>query len=207
MDEQHSVNIQEKPESKNAELEVPKKRSWGWIIGLGIGVVVVGLLFFFWNRNTKYEAPLSLHEHTTERNASETRFIDSIQNHTIINISDSVYGHTIIITDTLQMGRDTIFLRGNGIVVKADSSFKGPALKIVASNKLTEISNVTFENFATAILSENKNVTFKNVQFVNCPVPFQYINTGNNSFVLDGVISDTFTKKDTIPQRRSVRHE
>lgn len=207
IEEQFPENIVLKPEPFSPTKNERPKRSYGWIVGIAIVVLLAITFVFFWNRNKKYQDLLTSNEHTLARNATEIRLNDSIKRHAIVNLSDTNFGHTIIISDTVHLDKDSFFLKGNGVVLKADSLFKGPAIYITASNKLTEISNVTFENFGTAIQSANKNVSFKNVRFKNCPVPFQYFNTISNSFVLNGIVSDSIAKKDTIPQRTSGIHE
>ena len=196
------------PEPNTNTIQPEKKKgSRGLITGIIIAILLVSAAFLYWNRSKTAETITTSIAKKQERNPQEKRLDDSIQKHTILILSDSVYNHQVIFTDTLHLNKDSVFIKGNGIVLKADSLFKGPAFQISTANKITEISNITFEDFSTAILTSNINVILKNVRFKNCSVPLKITGTVPYSYVWNGILSDTATQKDTTTQRPSRRHE
>jgi serine/threonine protein phosphatase PrpC len=103
------------------------------------------------------------------KNADELKLqsaIDKATGNTLF-LSDTVFKQTVLITDTLKISKDTLYIKGN-ITIKRDSAYKGPAFIIAANCKSTGIEGLKFEGFTTAIQSSNSFVTLKNVQFINC---------------------------------------
>jgi hypothetical protein len=104
-----------------------------------------------------------------ERNADELKLQDAIDKATgsTLVLADSVFKQPVIISDTLTISKDTLFIKGN-ITIKRDSSYQGPALRIAATCKSTGLEGLKFEGFDTAIQAANTPVSIKNVQFINC---------------------------------------
>jgi serine/threonine protein phosphatase PrpC len=105
----------------------------------------------------------------SERNADELKLQDAIDKATgsTLVLADSVFKQPVIISDTLKISKDTLFIKGN-IIIKRDSSYQGPALIIAATCKSTGLEGLKFEGFDTAIQAANTPVSLKNVQFINC---------------------------------------
>jgi|SRR5665213_3318043 len=87
--------------------------------------------------------------------------------------------------------KDSFRLSGNGVVLTADSLYKGPAFIINATAKHIVLDSLVFENFDVGMVVQKNNITFRNVRFINCRIPVQYL----VSFP-DSVISGRF--KDSI---------
>jgi len=106
---------------------------------------------------------------TPVKNADEIKLQNAIDKATgnTLFLSDTVFKQPILITDTLKISKDTLYLKGN-ITIKRDSAYNGPAFTIAAKCKSTGIEGLRFEGFNTAIQSSNSFVTLKNVQFINC---------------------------------------
>lgn len=103
------------------------------------------------------------------KNADEIKLqnaIDKARGNTLL-LSDTVFKQPVLITDTLKISKDTLYIKGN-ITIKRDSAYNGPAFTIAAKCKSTGIEGLKFEDFNTAIQSSNSFVTLKNVQFINC---------------------------------------
>ncbi|HEU4901832.1 MAG TPA: protein phosphatase 2C domain-containing protein [Flavisolibacter sp.] len=107
-------------------------------------------------------------------------------------LSDAVFGKSILVGDTLFVRQDTLSINGNGIVLRADSTFAGPAFLITSNNAFLSLENIVFQNFPTAILLQGRGVHLKNVQFVNCKVPVQHNLFLPADSTLTGVIRDSF---------------
>jgi serine/threonine protein phosphatase PrpC len=103
------------------------------------------------------------------KNADEIKLQNAIDKATgkQLVLADTAFNQPIIITDTLKINRDTLYIKGN-ITIKCDSAYKGPALVIAANCKSTGLEGLKFEGFTTAIQSANSFVSLKNVQFLNC---------------------------------------
>ena len=116
--------------------------------------------------NTTVNAPV--------KNADEIKLQNAIDNSTgkTLLLSDTVFKQPVLITDTLKINKDTLYIKGN-ITIKCDSSYKGPALIIAANCKSTVLEGLKFEGFRTAIQSSNTFVSLKNIQFVNCAYGLQ----------------------------------
>lgn len=103
------------------------------------------------------------------KNADEIKLqnaIDKATGNTLL-LSDTVFKQPVLITDTLKINKDTLYIKGN-ITIKRDSAYNGPAFTIAAKCKTTGIEGLKLEDFNTAIQSSNSFVTLKNVQFINC---------------------------------------
>jgi len=103
------------------------------------------------------------------KNADEIKLQNAIDKATgkQLVLADTAFKQPVIITDTLRINRDTLYIKGN-ITIKCNSAYKGPALVIAANCKSTGLEGLKFEGFATAVQSANTFVSLKNVQFVNC---------------------------------------
>lgn len=114
-------------------------------------------------------------------------------------LNDSVYANPIIVTDTIRIEKDTLYILARGkIVFKRDSSYKGPALLIPAGNKSIILSGLIFDGFDVAIESRSKGVRLEGVQFLNCLVPIKYLFRATSDNYVNGSLIELFLKPDSL---------
>lgn len=114
-------------------------------------------------------------------------------------LSDSVYTNPIMVTDTLRIAKDTLYILAKGnIVFKRDSSYKGPALLVPAGNKSIVLSGLIFDGFEVGIESRSKGIKLEGVQFLNCRVPLQYQFRLPSDNYLNGTLSEIFFRPDSL---------
>jgi serine/threonine protein phosphatase PrpC len=110
------------------------------------------------------------------RNADEVKLqdaIDAFKGDTLV-LSDTAFKQPIIITDTLHIDQDTLYVRVKGnITLQRDSAFNGPALSIATGSKVVVLDNFKFKDFSTGIDLGNTGLFLKNVQFINCKLHVQ----------------------------------
>jgi serine/threonine protein phosphatase PrpC len=91
-----------------------------------------------------------------------------------LNLSDTVFKQAIIISDTLHIQKDTLYIRGKGnIVLKRDSAYHGPAMDIAAECKVIVLDNIKFEGFDTGVSLFNTSLYLRSTQFTNCRLAVQ----------------------------------
>lgn len=124
--------------------------------------------------------------------------LNTLQGDTLI-LNDSVYSKPIIISDTLQIKADTLYIlaRGN-IVLKSDSTYKGLALLILPHIKHLVLDGLVFEDFDVAISSQSRWLTLKGVRFINCRNPLQLSFSFPGDQYINGSITDAFFKTDSL---------
>lgn len=115
-------------------------------------------------------------------------------------VLSSVFNEPITITDTLTINKDSLIITGNKqIVLKADTSFKGPAIVISPACEYVLLENIQFENFDVAIISTGRALHLKNVSFKNCGVGVLQGFSFLDSSYVNGYITDTsFFKTDSL---------
>jgi hypothetical protein len=91
-----------------------------------------------------------------------------------LNLSDTAFKQAIIISDTLHIQKNTLYIRGKGnIVLKRDSAYHGPAMDIAAECKVIVLDNIKFEGFDTGISLFNTSLYLRGTQFTNCRLAVQ----------------------------------
>lgn len=139
----------------------------------------------------------------TQLNAQEKKLADTINffTTTTLLVSDSLFAQPVILSDTLFIQNDSLYILGSeNFVVKADTSFKGPAFMLAPDCQYILLENIVFENFDLAILAQNKSLHLKNVQFKNCRVPVQYQFAFPDNEYVNGRFGDSaFFKSDPLP--------
>ncbi len=155
----------------------PAKGSYGFTALLILCLILLGttLLLYFQNKQKPKDEVPNIVSVKRERNSQEQLLQDAfnhVTNDTLV-LSDSVFKSPIIISDTLKIKRDSLFIIGKGIVLQADSNYKGPALAINPQSKLISLDSVQFKGFTTAIFLSNTKLSLKKVSFNNCLLPVQ----------------------------------
>lgn len=96
-------------------------------------------------------------------------------------LSDSIFKSPVLISDTLRLRKDTLYVIAKGIVLQADSGYKGAAITMLPPSRLLKLDSLQFKGFATAIAISDQAVLLKNITFTNCLIPIQ-----NNIHFPDG---------------------
>jgi serine/threonine protein phosphatase PrpC len=175
------------------------------LLGLSV-VLLASTLFLLWRnfKGSQTAADPQLAVADTVRSAGQLELQDAINSATgdTLLLSDSLYRQPILISDTLDIHQDTLFIISNQkVVLKADSSYKGAAIQLSSDSRMVVLEGLQFEDFNVAVSSQNDALHLRNVQFVNCKWPIQnyfvfpdnqYISgqiAGSNSFKSDSLIT------------------
>jgi serine/threonine protein phosphatase PrpC len=179
-----------------------KKRNYGAIV-LILSLLCLGLLgTLLWqlskdNKDQKLQPPIF----SRQRNAGEQKLQDSIDSSSELILYDSIYGKSIGLTDTIFIGKDSMYINGNGMVLTSDSLYNGAGILVSADCKFILLENLVFENFEKAIVADNNIVQLKNVRFTNCVVSLHQQYRFPENRYITGTFSDTILYKiDSLPQ-------
>ena len=164
----------EKPRTHPAPV-VPVKKSSSLTLILGvICLVLLASSVWFYQQWQKYKPAEKATTTRAPRNEQEILLQDAFDNakgDTLV-LSDSVFKSPIIISDTLFIKDDSVFIKAKGnIVLQRDTAYHGPALVISSSAKITVLDSLQFNDFATAIYVNNTALVLKNTHFIGSTVP------------------------------------
>jgi PPM family protein phosphatase len=140
------------------------------------------------------------------RNADELKLQQAIDRATgdTLLLSDSVFKQPILITDTLRIEQDTLFIKAQGnIVLKADTGYRGVAMLVTNAEKVV-LSGLKLEGFQTAIQVNNGGVQLQSVQFNNCLQAVQNIYVVNDNQQINSMLPYLKLSSDTS-QRSTVQ--
>lgn len=161
------------------------------ILGLLCLVFLASTIWLYMSQHKSAKAMVAGGTPTQKlRNADEVKLqdaIDAFKGDTLV-LSDTSFKKPIIITDTLHIDQDSIYIRIEGdIVLQRDTAYKGPALSIAKDSKVVVLENLKFEGFDVAIDLQNTDLFLKNTQFMNCRLPLQrkYEMVANKSVTAD----------------------
>jgi hypothetical protein len=212
-------NIHQKTQLKSVEQEqtlpdvgerisLAKQKSRGGVISFLI-ILCVGLgaalLWMLWQNsreeNAFAEAQITSRE--SVKNAQEIKLqqaIDAMAGNTLI-LSDSVFTQPIIISDTLLIQKDSLYIKVQGnIILKSDSIYAGLALFISPQCKYIVLEGLVFSDFAVAISTNNNVLHLNNVRFINCSTPLQASFSIPNNVFVNGTIQGSFFTTDSLPK-------
>jgi serine/threonine protein phosphatase PrpC len=175
-----------RPKQQHIEPEIKYKAPMGPNRNLGLTLILGFLCLVFlastiWLFLTKQKAatlPAQTDTTTVQklRNADEVKLqdaIDAFKGDTLL-LSDTAFKQPIIITDTLHIDQDTLYVRVKGnITLQRDTAYKGPALSIAGDSKIVVLENLKFKDFNTGIDLVNTYLALKNTQFINCKLHVQ----------------------------------
>jgi serine/threonine protein phosphatase PrpC len=182
----------------------PPKTYGGLAAFLFITTLVLGVaLYWLWqNRNAakiETQDPLPVVP-AKQLNAGEQKLMDSINAGAFIFWNDSTVKE-LTITDTIRVQKDSLYINGNGLILKSDSAFSGPAFIFSPQCKYAVLENITFAGFAVGIVAESKVLHLKNVRFQQCAVPVQYRFLLPPNLFINGVVGDTISfRSDSLPK-------
>ncbi len=174
------TSARNQPKSRlQTEPPMAQHKSNGLTILLGL-LCLVFLATSIWLYMSKQPAgkPTAQSGRPTEklRNGDEVKLqdaIDAFKGDTLV-LSDTSFKKPIVLTDTLHIDHDTLYIRVKGdIVLQRDTAYKGPALAVGKNSKVIVLENFKFEGFDTAIDLQNTAFSLKNTLFMNCRLPVQ----------------------------------
>ncbi|MES2266968.1 MAG: protein phosphatase 2C domain-containing protein [Bacteroidota bacterium] len=176
------TSVRTKPKSEplqqtKASMAQPKSNGLTIILGL---LCLVFLATSIWLYMSKQPAGKTIAQSVTPteklRNADEVKLqdaIDAFKGDTLV-LSDTMFKKPVVLTDTLHIDQDTLYIRVKGdIVLQRDTAYKGPALAVGKDSKLIVLENFKFNGFDVAVDLQNTAFSLKNTQFINCRMPVQ----------------------------------
>ena len=188
--------------------ETPRTRSNKGLVGFLVALCI--LLFsvnawLLWQNHLNEKArtdQLKLNTIKPPRNVQEKKLQDTLNKlkGNMLILTDSLFKSPILITEPLQINRDTLYLIAqNGMVIKRDTTFKEIPIEIKPASKHVLLENFTFEDFNTVISSQNNALVFKNVKFVNSPNAIRIIYNFPAGRYINGKIPGSTFKTDSLP--------
>ncbi|WP_183566521.1 PP2C family protein-serine/threonine phosphatase [Mucilaginibacter sp. SP1R1] len=183
---------------------VKQKSSRGTMVVLFIllALALAGFVWQFWLNYQLKQTPVSVIAAPVKvHNAAELKLQDTInklKGNTLI-LSDADFKEPIVLSDTLHINRDSLYIKAKGnIVFKRDSTYNGPGIALAATSKYIVLDSVTFNGFKVAVATHNDALVLKHVVFNNCVVPVQtsYIFPGNKQ--VSGRLFGGMFKIDTL---------
>jgi len=186
------------PESKSNKLIHTKRKSalglrfllvTCFVLLAALAIVVYNDYFRNSNNSKLVDAYIPI-----TRNEQVNKLSNSIRNTTSHIISlKNIYPDTLVavINDSLQIVHDTLYIYGNGKILRSDASYNGAAFVFSSNCKYILIDSLTFENFNTAIIARNKVIYLNNVRFKNCGTAVSYAMQLPDNKPVSGKISDS----------------
>lgn len=139
-------------------------------------VITGGAFFWYWHQQNKTVVPAVASK--PMRQGSEINFQSALLTgaDSILVSNDTLFTNPILVSDTLFIKKDSLYINGNGLVLQRDSSYVngGPAIVITPAARHIVFENLEFRNFTLAIQAPAKALEFKNVKFTNCKVAIAY---------------------------------
>ncbi|HMI01527.1 MAG TPA: protein phosphatase 2C domain-containing protein [Pedobacter sp.] len=176
----------------------------GFLIVLCLSLLAVNA-WLLWQNHVNEKAStdqLKLNAIKPPRNVQEKKLQDTLNKlkGNMLILTDSLFKSPILITEPLQINRDTLYLIAqNGMVIKRDTSFSEIPIAIKPASKHVLLENFTFEDFNTVISSQNNALVFKNVKFINSPNAIQIIYNFPAGKYINGKIPRSTFKTDSLP--------
>lgn len=109
------------------------------------------------------------------RSPAEQQLLASLSNSgdTLILDTTSIKS-PLLISDTIAINKDTLFLLGNGITLRGDTAIDNVGLLLTQTTKYVVLNDLVFEDFPTAILANSNALRLHNVRFRNCGIAVSY---------------------------------
>jgi serine/threonine protein phosphatase PrpC len=196
------VNQQQQTEERTntvtAAAVKPKSNTLPLILLSLFCLVLLAGIIWLWNRQSKPTDSNIVVENT--RNPDEQKLWQLLLStpDTAAVLIDSSFTNPVTLTDTLTINKDSLYLKGNGFVIRADSSYKGPAFVVNPNCKYLLLEDITLSGFSTGIIAPAGALHLKNVRFENCTVPVMAALSFNNGPSVTGSLSDSIVfKRDT----------
>lgn len=164
-------------------------------------MLLAACVYLFWQKHQLSNPPPPV-KIVHSRNAQELKLQEALNNlkGNTLTLTDSMFKSPIILTESLHFTKDSLFLIAkNQIVIKSDTAFRGNAMIIQSASSYVYLENLSFEDFNTAISSQNNALVLKNIQFKNSPNAIQTIYELPAKGYINGKISRSSFKADSIP--------
>jgi len=193
--------------TENEDAEIPEKgirnqktkRNRGLITILLI--LCVGLLAaLIWQLSTgRKEQAIQVTVPDKPKNDTELKLQENLRSSSILTLNDSVYGQSILISDTIFIDRDSIHINGNDLMLQSRTKEKSVAFLITPACKYALFENMVFKDFEKAIITQNNVVQLKNVRFLDCNISlernFQF---PQNNSIYGSTIDTALFKTDSV---------
>ena len=132
----------------------------------------------------------------------QLRLTDSLRTASVNKSLSLPAGQTIVLTDSLFINNDTLRVRGNGAILRADSGYRGPAFLLSPTCKMILLDSLTLQDFQVGILLQQKGLRLKNVRFVNCAVAVQFNHQLPPNAAISGVFAENiFAYQDSVKKK------
>lgn len=189
----------------------PPKKNYGFTALVILCLILLGTTVFLYLQNQHAAAPvLPLGSSTKQivRNSQEQLLQDAFDHavgDTLI-LSDSIFKSPILISDTLRLRKDTLYVFANGIVLQADSGYKGAAITMLSQSRLMKLDSLQFKGFTTAIAISNQALLLKNVTFTNCLLPVKNSISFPDQQLVNAELMKLSPLKSTTPKTRDLKN-
>lgn len=188
------------PETRNDPHTQPSRKKKNWLLYLLLTITVAVAVIFIWKPLGK-QSILKKNPSQTRGEILLTQLLQSTASDSLI-LNDSIAAAPIVLTGSLYIGQDTLFIKANGLHLVADTSFRGAGMVLAPSSRYLHLQDMVLENFNVGILAKGQTLQLKNVQFLNCAVPVQYgytipVNSPVDLLIKDSVFSIADT---TVPK-------
>lgn len=155
----------------------PKRNYWFTALVI-LCLILLGTTVFMYLQNPHTTGTVSTLNPSPKqkvRNSQEQLLQDAFDHalgDTLV-LSDSIFKSPVLISDTLRLRKDSLYVIANGIVLQADSGYKGAAIAMLPQSRLLKLDSLQFKGFATAIAISDQVLLLKNVTFADCLIPVQ----------------------------------
>jgi serine/threonine protein phosphatase PrpC len=186
-----------------------RTRTSAWtVILLLLCLALIGVVgWLLWKQRTQPKAiyqPPAVAATVHKKNEAEARLQDTLNNlqgDTLV-LREQDFGSAILLSDSIRITRDTLYLKASGnIVLACDSSYGGPALIMTAANKSLVLDSILLDGFTTGIVAHDYGLRLKNVRFRNCGMPVMYgFSFTDNQYINGQLRPGNSFRPDSLPK-------
>ncbi|WP_342647422.1 protein phosphatase 2C domain-containing protein [Mucilaginibacter sp. CSA2-8R] len=180
-----------------------KSSSWGLVFGL-LSLIFLGTTVWFYmqlNAKSNQQATPSDTAAAKQPGAMQVKLqnaINAVKGDTL-TLSDTTYKAPILISDSLVIDKDTLFIKTKGnIRLQRDSVYAGPGLILGGACKYLVIEGLQMQDFNTGIALQNTSLELRGVQFINCKQPVNASYLFNNDKRITAKIGRVSYRADSI---------
>ncbi|TCD28533.1 serine/threonine-protein phosphatase [Pedobacter psychrodurus] len=198
-------------ENQEPAASTPAKRNYWFTALVILCLILLGTTVFMYLQNQHVADPSSAmisSPKQTVRNSQEQLLQDAFD-HAVgdtLVLSDSIFKSPVLISDTLRLRKDTLYIFANGIVLQADSGYKGAAITMLSQSRLMKLDSLQFKGFATAIAISNQALLLKNVTFTNCLLPIKNSIHFPDKQLVNTELMKLTPLKSTTPKTRDLKN-
>lgn len=125
--------------------------------------------------------------------------IDQSNGHLLI-LSDTAYPAPILITDAIQINKDSLVIKARGkIVLQSDSGYTGPAFQLSSKCKNIVLDSLSLVNFQIGVASYNNALALRFTRFIGCQAAVQNAFTFADKKYISGKVPGAIFIADSIP--------